>query len=116
MAERQTILVVTTPIVPGYEIVKVIGPVHGLTVRTRGVGGKIMAGIEGIFGGEVTSYSSEVEKARKESLNRLMEKASRMGANAVIGTDFETSDILQGTATVFSAYGTAVIIKPIEKK
>lgn len=116
MAGKQNILVVTIPTVPGYDVVKVLGPVHGLTVRTRGVGGKILAGIEGMFGGEVTSYSSEVEKARRESLNRLIEKASKMGANAVIGADFETSDILQGTATVFSVYGTAVVIKPTEKK
>lgn len=116
MVEKQTVLVVTTPSVPGYDVVKVLGPVHGLTVRTRGVGGKIIAGIEGMFGGEVTAYSSEVEKARGESLKRLIEKAATMGANAVIGADFETSDILQGTATVFSAYGTAVIIKPVEKK
>lgn len=60
-------MVVTTPEIPGYEIVKVLGPVHGLTVRTRGVGGKIVAGIEGIFGGEVTSYTYECEKARKNS-------------------------------------------------
>ncbi len=110
------VIVVTTPELPGYEIVKVLGTVHGLTVRTRGVGGKIIAGIEGVFGGEVTSYTSECEKARRESLNRLIEKAKRMGANAIIGVDFETSDILQGTATLFSAYGTAVIAKPIEKK
>jgi uncharacterized protein YbjQ (UPF0145 family) len=110
------VIVVTTPELPGYEIVKVLGHVNGLTVRTRGVGGKIVAGIEGIFGGEVTSYTSECEKARRESLNRLIENAKGMGANAVIGTDFETSDILQGTATVFAAYGTAVIVKPIEKK
>ena len=71
-----------------------------------------MAGIEGIFGGEVSSYSSECEKARKESVERLVENARRVGANAVVGADFETSDILQGTATIFSAYGTAVIIKP----
>ena len=116
MTEKQPIIVVTTPTMPGYEIVKVLGAVSGLTVRTRGVGGKIVAGIEGIFGGEVTSYTSECEKARRESLQRLMENASRMGANAVVGTDFETSDILQGTATTFSAYGTAVVIKPIEKK
>jgi len=116
MTEKQPIIVVTTPTVPGYEIVKVLGAVSGLTVRTRGVGGKIVAGIEGIFGGEVTAYTSECEKARMESLERLVENASRMGANAVVGADFETSDILQGTATTFSAYGTAVIIKPIEKK
>ena len=110
------VIVVTTPNLPGYEIVKVLGSVDGLTVRTRGVGGKIVAGIQGVFGGEVTAYTSECEKARKESLNRLIENAKKMGANAVIGTDFETSDILQGTATVFATYGTAVIAKPIEKK
>lgn len=110
------LIVVTTPTLPGYEIVKVLGEVHGLTVRTRGVGGKIIAGIEGIFGGEVTSYSSECEKARRESLDRLVENAKRMGANAVIAADFETSDILRGTATVFATYGTAVITKPAEKK
>jgi uncharacterized protein YbjQ (UPF0145 family) len=101
---------------PGYQIVKVLGTVHGLTVRTRGIGGKIVAGIEGMFGGEVTSYSSEAEKARRDSLERLIEKAAKMGANAVVGADFETSDILQGTATLFSAYGTAVIIEPIKKQ
>ena len=95
---------------------KVLGTVHGLTVRTRGVGGKIVAGIEGIFGGEVTSYSSEAEKARRDSLERLIEKATKMGANAVVGADFETSDILQGTATLFSAYGTAVVVEPIKKQ
>jgi len=110
------VIVVTTPDLPGYEIVKVLGTVHGLTVRTRGVGGKFVAGVEGIFGGEVTSYTSECEKARRESLNRLIENAKRIGANAVIGTDFETSDILNGTATIFAAYGTAIIAKPIEKR
>jgi len=110
------ILVVTTPTIAGYEIVRVLGIVHGLTVRTRGVGGKIMAGIEGMFGGEVTSYSSEAEKARRDSLQRLIDNAEKMGANAVVKTDFETSDILQGTATLFSAYGTAVVIKPFKKE
>ncbi len=117
LSEREMpIIIVTTPSVPGYDVVKVLGLVHGITVRTRGVGGKIVAGIEGIFGGEVTSYTSECEKARRESIDRLIENAKRMGANAVIGADFETSDILQGTATVFASWGTAVIIKSIEKK
>ena len=110
------VIVVTTPDLPGYDIVKVLGTVHGLTVRTRGVGGKIFAGIEGIFGGEVTAYTSECEKARRESLNRLIENARRIGANAVLSVDFETADILQGTATVFSVYGTAVIAKPKKKE
>jgi uncharacterized protein YbjQ (UPF0145 family) len=110
--KRTELIVVTTPTVPGYRIVRVLGVAHGLTVRTRGVGGKIVAGIEGMFGGEVTSYSSEAEKARRDSLKRLIENARKMGANAVVRADFETSDILNGTATLFSAYGTAVIIKP----
>jgi uncharacterized protein YbjQ (UPF0145 family) len=114
--EHAKILVVTTPSVPGYRIIKVLGAVHGLTVRTRGVGGKIVAGIEGIFGGEVTSYSSEAEKARRDSLERLIERAAQMGANAIVGTDFETSDILRGTATLFSAYGTAVVIESVERR
>jgi len=109
-------IVVTTPNLPGYEIVKVLGTIHGLTVRTRGVGGKIVAGIEGIFGGEVTAYTSECEKARRESLNRLIENARRIGANAILSVDFETADILNGTATVFSAYGTAVIARPEKKE
>jgi len=109
-------IVVTTPNLPGYEIVKVLGTIHGLTVRTRGVGGKIVAGIEGIFGGEVTAYTSECEKARRESLNRLIENARRIGANAILSADFETADILNGTATVFSAYGTAVIARPEKKE
>ena len=112
---RQTLLVITMSIIPGCEIVKALGTVYGITVRTRGVGGKIMAGIEGMFGGEVTSYSSEVEKARKESMKRLIQNAITMGADAVVRTDFETSDILNGTATIFSAYGTAVIIKSLKK-
>ena len=114
-AAQKGVIVVTTATIVGYEIVKVLGTVHGITVRTRGVGGKFIAGIEGMFGGEVTSYSSEAEKARKESVERLVDRAKSVGANAVVRTDFETSDILNGTATLFSAYGTAVIIKPAKK-
>ena len=86
------VMVVTTPDLPGYDIVKVLGTVHGLTVRTRGIGGKFVAGIEGIFEGEVTAYTSECEKARRESLNRLVENAKRIGANAVLSVDFETAE------------------------
>lgn len=108
---NEAIMVVTLPHLPGYRVVRIIGVVHGLTVRTRGVGGKISASISGILGGEVHSYTEECERSRAESLMRLKENAQRMGANAVIGADFETSDILAGTATVFSAYGTAVIVE-----
>lgn len=89
----------------GYIIVKALGVAHGLTVRPKDVSGKFVSGIEGMEGGEVISRSSEVEKARQESLKLLIEVATRMDVNKVIGVDFETSDILQETVTLFSAYG-----------
>jgi uncharacterized protein YbjQ (UPF0145 family) len=106
------IMVVTTPTVPGYNILRVIGPVYGMTIRSRGIGGRFVAGIQGMFGGEITSYVSELENARRESLQRLSDNARNMGANAVLAADFETSDILQSSAIVFSTYGTAVVVEP----
>ncbi len=108
------ILVTTTPTLPDHRILRTIGPVYGMTIRSRGVGGRFVAGIQGMFGGEITSYVSELENARAESLQRLIENARKVGANAVIATDFETSDILQSTAIVFSAYGTAVVMEPTD--
>ena len=107
------VMVVTTPTIAGYRIVRVVGPVYGMTIRSRGVGGKFVAGIQSMFGGEITSYVSELENARRESVERLMENARKIGANAVLNTDFETSDILQSTAIVFSTYGTAVVVAPL---
>lgn len=106
---NERFMVVTTPLLPGHRVVKVLGIVHGLTVRTRGFGGKISAGIQGIIGGEVTAYTSECKKARNESMDRLVENARAMGANAVIAADFETSDIFNGA--LFSTCGTAVVVE-----
>ncbi|MEW6722516.1 MAG: heavy metal-binding domain-containing protein, partial [Candidatus Micrarchaeota archaeon] len=75
--------------------------------RSRGVGGKFIAGIESMFGGEITAFTSEVEKAREEALERLKGQAKAMGADAVIRTDFETTEIYY-TTVLFSATGTAV--------
>ena len=102
---------VTTPSVPGFRVKSVVGIVTGLTARTRGVGGKFVAGIQSMVSGEVSAFTSEIEKARIEALERMTGKARRLGANAVIGLDMETSDILQGTVLI-SATGTAVVIEP----
>jgi uncharacterized protein YbjQ (UPF0145 family) len=103
-------IIVTTPTIPGYKITKVIGIVTGITPRTRGVGGKIMAGIQSAFGGEVTAFTSELEKARVETMVRIKEKATSMGANAVVGLDIETTDLgLQAGVVAISATGTAVV-------
>ena len=104
------IIVVTTPTVPGYRITKVIDVVTGITPRTRGILGKFIGGIQSMFGGEVTAFTSEIEKARKESIERLKNKAIDLGANAVVGLDLETSDLLQ-TLIVISSTGTAVKIE-----
>ncbi len=106
-------LVVTTPTVAGYKITKVLGLVTGLTPRTRGVLGKFVASFESIVGGEITSFTSEMEKARWEAINRAVFRAQELGANAIVGIDVETSDIgLQAGIVLFSATGTAVIVEP----
>lgn len=102
---------VTTPTIAGYRIKKILGVVTGLTPRTRGLGGKFVAGIESMLGGEVTAFTSELEKARVEALDRVKRSAQELGANAIIGLDLETSDIFQGTM-VISATGTAVVVEP----
>lgn len=103
----------TTPSIPGYEVKRVLGVVTGLTPRTRGVLGQIVGGIQSMFGGEITAFTSELEKARVEAMERVKAKALTLGANAIIGLDLETSDMgAQWGIVVISATGTAVIVEP----
>ena len=102
--------IVTTPTIPGYSVKKILGIVTGLTARTRGVGGKFVAGIQSMVGGEVSAFTSEIEKARLEAIQRMKEQAQRMGANVIIGMDIESSDLLN--VIVISATGTAAIAEP----
>jgi uncharacterized protein YbjQ (UPF0145 family) len=105
--------VVTTPSIQGYKITKVIGVVTGLSPRTRGVGGMIFGAIQALMGGEVTAFTTEIEKARLEAIQRATEKAERLGANAIVGLDLETSDMGgEFTITLISATGTAVVVEP----
>lgn len=103
--------IVTTPNVPGSKIIKVVGIVTGLTPRTRGIFGKFIGGLQSLVGGEVTAFTSEIEKARIEAIERMKAQAKALGANAIVGVDIETSDLLQ-TLIVISATGTAVVIEP----
>ncbi len=105
-------LIVTTPTIAGYKIKKVLGLVTGLTPRTRGIFGQFIAGFESMVGGEVTAFTSEVEKARWEAIERAKARAITLGANAIIGVDVETSDMgVQNGIMLFSATGTAVVIE-----
>jgi uncharacterized protein YbjQ (UPF0145 family) len=109
----QEFMIVTTPSIPGYKIKKVLGVVTGLTPRTRGVLGKFVASFQSMLGGEVTAFTTELEKARIEAMDRIKDKAIAQGANAITGLDLETSDLgLQAGVTVISATGTAVIVEP----
>lgn len=85
-----------------------------MAVRTRGLGGKLVAGIQSMMGGEVTAITEEVIKARNEAMRRVMEQAESLGANAVIGLDFETSEVFE-MVVLISATGTAVIAEPEQR-
>lgn len=112
-SSQSQFLIVTTPTIAGYRIKKVFGIVTGLTPRTRGIMGQWIASWESMLGGEVTAFTSEVEKARWEAIERAKAKALSLGANAIVGLDVETSDMgVQNGILLFSATGTAVVIEP----
>jgi uncharacterized protein YbjQ (UPF0145 family) len=104
-------IITTTPTISTYCIVKVCGIVSGLTARTRGMGGQFIGGLQSMVGGEVTAFTSEILKARDESINRAVESAKAMGANAIVGLDLETANLYQSIVLI-SATGTAVVVTP----
>jgi uncharacterized protein YbjQ (UPF0145 family) len=103
----EDIIVVSTPYVPGYKITKNFGFTWGLVVRSRGLGGNLVAGLRTIFGGEIHEYTELLNQSRAQALARLKENARAMGANAILGVDFDSSEIGQ-TMTEVLAMGTAV--------
>ncbi|NJE08795.1 YbjQ family protein [Thermococcus sp. M39] len=103
-------IIATTEHVPGYRVVKVLGIARGATVRAKHIGKDILAGLRNIVGGEVKEYTEMLAEAREVAIQRMIEHAKSMGANAVIGVRFMTSSIAAGAAEIF-AYGTAVILE-----
>jgi len=99
-------IVVTTEQIEGKRITETLGLVKGSTIRARHVGRDIMAGLRNIVGGEVKDYTVMLAQAREEALQRMIEQAEKMGANAVVGTRFVTSGVMSGAAEMV-AYGTA---------
>ena len=105
-------IVVTTENISGYRVIEVKGQVFGLIVRSRGLGGNIIAGLRSLIGGEIHEYTSMLEDARKQAIDRLVMNASVMGANAIVMMRFDSSEIGQNMSEVL-AYGTAVIIEKV---
>ena len=101
--------------VPGHTIRQQIDVVYGSTVRSKHVGRDLLAGLKNIVGGELTAYTELLEESRQEAMNRMVEKARSMGANAIVGIRFSTSNIAQGASELF-VYGTAVIVDPVMPK
>jgi uncharacterized protein YbjQ (UPF0145 family) len=100
-------IVVTTEQIEGKKITETLGLVRGSTIRARHVGRDIMAGLRNIVGGEVKEYTVMLAQAREEALQRMIEQAEKMGANAIVGTRFATAMVMSGAAEML-AYGTAV--------
>ena len=96
--------------IPGYKIVEEKGFVYGLTVRARGIGGDIGAGLKGLLGGEIKQYVSMMEDSREESIERCIQHAKELGANAIITMRLDSDSISQNMQEVL-AYGTAVVIE-----
>jgi uncharacterized protein YbjQ (UPF0145 family) len=103
-------LVVTTENVAGYRVTDIKGQCFGVVVRSRGLGGNIMAGLRSIVGGEIDEYTQLLEEARRHAIDRLVQNASAMGANAVLMMRFDSAEIGQ-TMSEIVAYGTAAVIE-----
>jgi uncharacterized protein YbjQ (UPF0145 family) len=103
-------MVTTTFGFDGYKIVKHLGIVRGITVRSRSIVGSFGAGIQQVFGGNITLYTELCEQAREEAFNLMVKHAHEIGANAIVGMCYDANEIADGVAEVL-AYGTAVVIQ-----
>jgi len=106
-------LVVTTNEIQGYRVVRHLGLVRGLTVRSRSVVGNLGAAIQIFFGGNISVYTKLAEQARQEAFDLLIEHAQSMGANAVIAMRYDANEIAAAVTEVL-AYGSAVVVEPVE--
>ncbi|MFQ5506014.1 MAG: YbjQ family protein [Planctomycetota bacterium] len=102
-------LIVNTEIAPGHRILEIKGLVQGNTIRAKHLGRDIAAGLKNLVGGELRGYTELLTESRREALNRMINQAKELGANAVLNVRFSTSSITQGAAELF-AYGTAVVV------
>lgn len=105
-------IVVTTENIANYRVKETLGQCFGVVVRSRGLGGNIMAGLRSLAGGEIVEYTKMLEDARRHAIDRLVKNAQVMGANAIVMLRFDSSEIGQ-TMSEIVAYGTAVIVESV---
>lgn len=105
-----SMIVTTTENIPGARVVKTLGQVFGLTVRSRSIGGNIAAVLKGLIGGEIGSYVKLNEDSRRQALDRMVQNAAAMGANAVTMMRFDSTEMGAAMSEIV-AYGTARVIE-----
>jgi uncharacterized protein YbjQ (UPF0145 family) len=105
-------LVTTAFELAGYRIVRNLGVVRGIVVRSRSVFGTIGASLQTIVGGDITLFTEMCEKTRADAFERMIGHAMQIGANGIIAVRYDANEIMQGVAEVL-AYGTAVVVEPV---
>lgn len=103
-------IVVTASGIAGKRVVRTLGLVRGNTIRARHIGRDIIAGLRNIVGGEISEYTKLLAESREQALDRMVEEARGLGANAIVDVRFTTSMVMQGAAELV-AYGTAVVVE-----
>ena len=106
-------IVTTTENIAGKRVVKTLGIVRGNTIRARHIGRDIAAKLRTIIGGEINEYTKLIAESREQALDRMVDEAKSMGANAIIMTRFSTSELMAGAAELL-AYGTAVVVEDLD--
>lgn len=104
-------MVTTTFELPGFTVTRSFGVVRGLTVRSRSIVGNFLGGIQSIFGGNITIYTSLCEQARQEAYDLMCRHAQELGANAIVGVRYDATEVMTGLTEVL-CYGTAVFVVP----
>lgn len=107
-------IVTTTDTIVGKRIVRTLGLVRGNTIRARHLGRDIVAGLRSVVGGEISEYTKLMAEAREQAVDRMIEEARKLGANAVVEVRFSTSEVMKAAAELL-VFGTAVVVEDDEK-
>lgn len=110
-ARMQDSMITTALTLPGYVIVRNLGVIRGITVRSRSLVGNFFGGLQSLFGGNISIYTNLCEKARSETYWLMREHAGELGANAIICMRYDATELMPGLTEVL-CYGTAVLVKP----
>jgi uncharacterized protein YbjQ (UPF0145 family) len=105
------VIIVTTPYLTGHRVVESKGQVFGLVVRSRGLAGNLAAFFRSLVGGEIHEYTELLEDTRRQAMDRMVQNATLLGANAVLSFRFDSSE-LGGSMSEIVAYGTAAVVTP----